>query len=72
MAFIPYVPEEKQPEKYRVPDRDNIIQVHGIHPAVMRQHYDFYLEIMRRPGPLARTQREMIAVTVSALNKCRY
>lgn len=72
MAFIPYVPEDEQPEAYRVPDRDHIIQVHGIHPRVMRHHYDLYVALMHRPGPLSRPQREMVAVTISALNKCRY
>lgn len=72
MAFIPYVPEGEQPERHRVPDRDNILQVHGVHPAVMRRHYDLYVELMHAPGPLERKQREMIAVTVSAINECRY
>lgn len=72
MAYVPYVPEDEQPDALRVPDRDHIIQVHGVHPEVMRHHYDLYVALMRRPGPLARRQREMIAVTVSALNRCRY
>ena len=72
MAFVPYVPEADQPEAYRVPDRDHILQVHGVHPAVMRHHYDLYVALMHRPGPLERRQREMIGVAVSARNRCRY
>ncbi|MFQ5583829.1 MAG: hypothetical protein ACE5GL_05285 [Calditrichia bacterium] len=72
MAFIKYIPEEHIPEANRVPDKDNIIQIHSIHSKVMRQHYELYIEIMRKKSPLSRMQREMIAVTVSGLNKCRY
>ena len=72
MAYIPYVPELDVPERDRVKDRDNIIQIHGVHPRVMRQHYDLYIEVMRRPSPLSRKQREMVAVVVSAVNGCRY
>ena len=53
-------------------DDDHIIRVHGIHPRVMRLHYELYIELMRRPGPLTRVQREMIAVVVSATNGCHY
>lgn len=72
MAFIEYLSEEKLPESERVPDPDNIIQIHAVHPKVMRAHYELYLELMHRPGPLERRQREMIAVHVSALNRCHY
>ncbi len=72
MAFIEYVPEEALSEAERVPDRDNIIQIHAVHPAVMRQHYDLYVELLHKRGPLSRIQREMIAVTVSAINRCHY
>ena len=72
MAYIPYVSESDIPERDRVPDRDNIIQIHGVHSRIMKQHYDLYLEIMRRPSPLSRKQREMVAVVVSAVNDCHY
>ena len=48
MAYIPYIADSEIPERDRVPDTDNIIQIHGVHPRVMRHHYDLYLEIMRR------------------------
>ena len=72
MAFISYVPEGQILEADRVPDRDHIIRIHGVHPRSMRQHYDLYLELMRGPSPLSRIQREMIAVAVSAANHCHY
>lgn len=72
MAFIAYLDEDEIPERDRVPDTDHIIRIHGVHPQTMRQHYDLYVELMRRPGPLTRVQREMIAVSVSAANHCHY
>ena len=72
MAYIEYVPEEKIPETDRIRDRDNILRIHGVHSRVMRQHYDLYVQLMHRPGPLSRAQREMIGVVVSATNACHY
>ena len=72
MAFISYLPQDEIPEQDRVPDDDNIIQVHGIHSVVMRMHYDLYVEIMRKESPLSRIQREMVAVAVSSINSCEY
>ena len=72
MAHIGYVPEDQIPPGDRVPDQDNILRIHGVHPRTMRQHYELYLELMRRPGTLDRIDREMIAVVVSAANECLY
>jgi alkylhydroperoxidase family enzyme len=72
VAFIDYVAEEAIPAIDQVPDRDNILRIHGIHSRTMRQHYDLYRELMYGRGPLSRIRREMIAVVVSAENKCRY
>ena len=72
MAFIDYIAEEAIPAIDQVPDRDNILRIHGVHSRTMRQHYDLYRELMYGKGPLSRIQREMIAVVVSAQNKCRY
>ncbi len=72
MAFIPYAPDDGIPAEDRVPDQDNILRIHGVHPRTMRQHYDLYVELMRGPGPLSRIQRETIAVVVSAANRCHY
>jgi alkylhydroperoxidase family enzyme len=72
MASIRYLSEAELPVAARVPDSDNIVQIHGVHPEVMRQHYELYVELMHRPGPLTRQQRETLAVRVSALNGCHY
>lgn len=72
MAFIRYVPPEALPPGDRVDDHDHIIQVHSVHPDVMRQHLELYREVMHRPGPLSRREREIIAVRVSGLNDCPY
>jgi hypothetical protein len=72
MAFIDYVPAATLAPEDRVADPDNIIQIHAIHPAVMRQHYELYKQLMHRPGPLSRRERELLAVRVSVLNQCRY
>jgi alkylhydroperoxidase family enzyme len=72
MAFIPYVPGDAISPEDRVPDEDNILRIHGVHGRVMRQHYDLYRELMHGPGPLSRAQREMLAVVVSAANRCHY
>ena len=72
MAFIDYVSPDSIPEEDRVPDDDNIIRIHGVHSRTIRNHYDLYRELMYAHGPLSRIQREMISVTVSALNECHY
>jgi len=72
VAFIGYVPDGDIDPVDNVPDHDNIIRIHGVHSRTMRQHYELYVELMHRPGPLGREQREMIAVMVSGINGCRY
>lgn len=72
MAFIGYIPPEDQTPEVRVDDLDNIVQIHSVHPPVMRQHLELYRQLMHRPGPLSRREREMIAVRVSGLNDCPY
>ena len=72
MAYIEYLPAEQIEPSDRVPDDDNIIQIHGVHSRTMRQHYELYRELMYSRGPLSRVQREMIAVVVSAVNQRHY
>jgi len=72
MAFIRYVPPEELTPAERVTDPDHIIQVHAVHPAVMRHHFELYRALMHLPGPLSRRERELIAVRVSGLNNCPY
>lgn len=80
MAFIPYVPTEEASgllaELYRRFDAgggvDNILRIHSLNPPSMAHHATLYAHLMRGPSPLSRVQREMIAVTVSAANRCFY
>jgi alkylhydroperoxidase family enzyme len=72
VAFIRYIPADDLRPDERVADPDNIIQVHSIHPALMRQHWELYRQLMHRPGPLTRREREILAVRVSGLNHCPY
>lgn len=72
MAYITYVAADSLAPSERVADPDNIIQIHAIHPAVMRQHYELYKQLMHRAGPLSRRERELLGVRVSALNQCHY
>lgn len=51
---------------------DNILKIHSLNPPSLKRHYDFYATLMRGKSDLTRAQREMIAVTVSALNQCVY
>lgn len=51
---------------------DNILKIHALNPASLAGHFDLYRTLMRGRSPLSRVQREMIAVTVSAVNQCHY
>lgn len=51
---------------------DNILKIHSLSPSSLRGHLQLYTALMRGPSPLSPAQREMIAVTVSAANRCRY
>lgn len=72
MAFISYGNDADLRPDERVPDTDNILRIHNVHPAVARKHYALYIELMHAPGPLPRRRREMLAVRVSAINHCHY
>ena len=81
MAHIPYVPYEEAQgslaelyRRYGGPEMkvDNIIRIHSLNPPSMEHHMRLYAHLMRGPSPLSRVKREMIAVTVSAVNDCFY
>ncbi len=81
MAHIPYVPYEEAQghlaelyRRYGGPKMnvDNIIRIHSLNPSSMEHHVGLYQDLMQGPSPLSRIQREMIAVTVSAVNECFY
>jgi len=81
LAHIPYVPYEEAQgllaDLYRQyggseMNVDNIVRVHSLNPPSMEHHLRLYAHLMRGRSPLSRAQREMIAVTVSAVNDCFY
>jgi alkylhydroperoxidase family enzyme len=51
---------------------DNILSIHSLNPASLKSHFDLYKQCMYGQSELTRRQREMIAVVVSAVNKCHY
>ena len=81
MSWIGEIPPDNASgelaDTYRqVGDRDgnveNILRVHSVSPAGLRTHYEMYKACMFGRSDLSRKQREMIAVTVSVINRCHY
>jgi len=50
----------------------NILKVHSLNPAAMGNHLDLYMTLMFGKSGLSRSEREAIAVVVSATNECAY
>jgi len=50
----------------------NIMKIHSLNPEALKNHLDLYLTIMFRKPGLKRWERELVAVIVSRVNKCRY
>ena len=50
----------------------HVLRAGSLNPPVLRVHYELYRAIMYGPSPLARVQREVIAIVVSLLNECHY
>ncbi|MGH2808117.1 MAG: carboxymuconolactone decarboxylase family protein [Actinomycetota bacterium] len=53
-------------------DMPHILASHSIHPEALEAHLTLYRTIMFGPSPLSRSEREAIAVAVSAANDCHY
>lgn len=51
---------------------DNILKIHSLNPPSLEGHYQLYRTLMFGKSELSRIQREMIAVVVSATNRCHY
>jgi alkylhydroperoxidase family enzyme len=51
---------------------DNILAVHGLHPAGLKAHLELYRAVMRGTRTLRKVERELIALLVSRLNRCHY
>ena len=65
---------EKRGER-RVPAlvlRDSIVLAHSLVPEAMRHLFAAFGAMMAPSLPLSRRQHEMIAATVSSLNRCFY
>jgi uncharacterized peroxidase-related enzyme len=50
----------------------NILKVHSLNPEAMANHLDLYMTVMFGQSGLSRTEREAVAVVVSATNECAY
>lgn len=81
MAYITTVPEDqasgKLEEQYELSRRRDrrvagIIQVMSQNPDALADLMQLYTTVARRPSGLSRAQREMLALTVSRANGCKY
>lgn len=81
MAWIEMIPEEEATGRLKeLYDKyteawggvDNIMKIHSLNVKSMQTHFDLYAHLMRGKSDLTRAQREMIAVVVSAVNRCHY
>ena len=50
----------------------NIVSIMSQNPRALKSSMGFYSAIMYGRSPLSRSQREMLAVVVSAANQCIY
>ncbi|MEA3336688.1 MAG: carboxymuconolactone decarboxylase family protein [Chloroflexota bacterium] len=50
----------------------HIVSIMSQNPRALKASMDFYGALMFGPSPLSRSQREMLAVVVSANNHCVY
>ena len=51
---------------------DHILQIHSLVPRALESLLLFYKRVMHGDDDLPYVEREIIAVTVSALNRCHY
>jgi hypothetical protein len=51
---------------------DSIVLTHSLFPDVLRAFFTAYAAVLGPDKPLSRRQHEMIAATVSALNRCYF
>ena len=51
---------------------DHVLKVHSLNPDSLEAHCVLYTQTMHRPSPVTRAEREMVGVTVSRLNGCKY
>ena len=51
---------------------DNILRIHSLNLSSLSDHYELYRNMMYGKSGLTRPEREMVAVVVSAVNRCQY
>lgn len=51
---------------------DNILRIHARHPEGLAAHFALYKAVMTGTRSLQKVDRELIALRVSQLNRCRY
>lgn len=81
-AWIEMIPEDEAEgelktwyDKLRDPEFgqvDNILRIHSLNLPSLRDHNELYRHVMYGRSGLTRIEREMIAVVVSAANRCHY
>ncbi len=76
MAWIDDRITDKQPfggmEDPETGEIDNILRIHALHPEGLRAHFALYTAVMAGTRSLRKVDRELIALRVSQLNRCRY
>lgn len=81
MAWIRWIPpQEATGELNRLYEESvrragkvfHIVRVQSLRPAMLRAGIGLYAATTLSPGELTRAQKEMLAVVVSAANRCRY
>ncbi len=51
---------------------DNIMAIHGLHPAGLEAHLALYHSVMRSTTSFRKVERELVAYVVSCANECHY
>ncbi len=51
---------------------DHVVQIHSLVPHALESMLLFYKRVMHGDNDLAYVEREIVAVTVSVLNRCHY
>lgn len=81
MARIKVIPyEEAKGELITIYDElivrrgklSEVLKVYSLYPASVRSHVALFMDIMFSKTALSRAEKEMIAVVVSAANRCIY
>ena len=70
---VEYHPERQK--EMRVPDAvraDSVVLAHSLIPSALEHFFAGYAALLDPKLPLGRRQHEMIAATVSCLNRCFY